>query len=142
MQKRISYFLLSLFILGSSFSLQAQSKKTKNKLESRAQFFTKEITDYLTKVDSPQIKQLFDINLRVSVEFDSLKGLNLPSETYRPAAASIYKKRDAAVKLVLDKRQYDEYMMLQAEKKQAYIEKKKKEEAEQEKQEEGAKKDK
>jgi hypothetical protein len=142
MQKRITYLLLSLLIIGGSSTLQAQSKKAKNKLESRAQFFTKEITDYLTKVDSPQVKQLFDINLRVSIEFDSLKALSLPSETYRPAAASIYKKRDAAVKLVLNKFQYDEYMMLQAEKKQAYIEKKKKEEAEQEKQEESPKKDK
>jgi hypothetical protein len=139
MQKNLINLLLTLLLVTCATTVQAQNKKAKSKLENRAQFFTKEITDYLTKIDSPQTKQLYDINLQVSIAFDSLKTLNLPSEEYRPAAASIYKNRDAAVKLVLNKFQYDEYLMLQAEKKQAYREKKKKEEEAQEKEQDSTK---
>jgi glucan biosynthesis protein len=123
------FLVLSAILLLAQWAAVAQSKKSFKSVESRSAYFTKEITDYVTRVDSVQAKQILDINIEVTRKFDSLKGKDLPSEEYRPAAAAIYRERDAAIKKVLSAFQYDEYMMLQAEKKKAYIDKKKAKEA-------------
>ncbi|MFM2386589.1 MAG: hypothetical protein RL660_1346 [Bacteroidota bacterium] len=127
MKKKLILLAFTLITVSTSF---AQTSKKQRSAESRSEYFTKEIVNYLTRCDSATAKKIYEVNLVVTKQFDSLKALNLSSEDYKPAASKIYKNRDAAMKAILTPFQYDEYMMLQAEKKQAYKEKKAKEAAE------------
>jgi hypothetical protein len=118
MKKLFILFALCINIL----SVNAQYKKLT--LEERSAKFTKEITDYVSNITPEQNTALLEINKIVTMQFDSLKALQLESEEYKPAARNIFKTRDASIKLVLDAKQYDEFSMLQAEKRDASFKKK------------------
>jgi hypothetical protein len=108
----------------SMLSATAQNKYKKQTLEERAIKFTKEITDYVSNISPEQNASLLAVNKSVTQQFDSLKALQLASEEYKPAARSIFKNRDAAIKVILNANQFDEFMMLQAEKREAAFKKK------------------
>jgi hypothetical protein len=111
--------LLSLVITISGVVIaQAQGKRAKRTVADKAAYFTKEITDYVSNIDSNQYQQLLQINIAVTNSFDSVRNLGLEPIEARPAMKGIYANRDAAVKKVLNEQQYDEYMMLQAEKRE------------------------
>ncbi len=118
--------LLSLLlIIASTFSATtAQTTYKKKTLEERSAKFTKEITDYISNVTPEQNTALLEINKNVTMQFDSLKALQLESDEYKPAARNVFKTRDAAIKLVFDAKQFDEFLMLQAEKRDAAYKKK------------------
>jgi hypothetical protein len=116
----------AIFLFGSIFfsSLVAQAQFQKGKykkqtLEERVEKYTAEITSYVSNVTDSQKVALFAINKAVTLKFDSIKNLELDPVDYRPAARSVFVYRDAAIKKVLNETQYDEYLMLQAEKKEA-----------------------
>jgi hypothetical protein len=113
----------SLFFITCNVST-AQSSYKKKTLEERSAKFTKEITDYVSNITPAQNTALLEINKQVTQQFDSLKALHLESDEYKPAARNVFKTRDMQIKALLDAKQFDEFMMLQAEKREAAYNKK------------------
>jgi hypothetical protein len=112
--KHLIIVLVALFSI--SLNSQAQNTYKKRTADEKAIFFTKEITDYLGNASDEQTAQLVQINKTTTLAFDSLKALQLESNDYKPAARGIFVTRDEAIKKVLTPAQWDEYLMLQAEK--------------------------
>jgi hypothetical protein len=104
--------------------LHAQNTYKKKSVDERAQKFTTDIADYVSGVTDSQRVKLLAINKTTTIQFDSLKNLKLESEAYRPAARGIFKQRDASIKLLFTIKQYDEFMMQQAEKREESFKKK------------------
>jgi hypothetical protein len=116
--------IILIIISSLAFQFTSNAQYKKRSLEDRSAFFTKEIVDYIPSLNKTQQEQLLQINITTTAAFDSLKALKLESEDYKPAARAIFVQRDASVKKILTPFQYDEYLMLQAEKKQQSIKKK------------------
>jgi ABC-type transporter MlaC component len=127
--------LTMLFFLVISCAIHAQSYKRKTP-EEKARKYTDELIAVIP-VDKDQEEKIFEINVIVSKQFDSLYA-NKPenSNDMRKAYAVIFKTRDAAFKKVLTKEQFlryddwqrelrEERMKKKAEKEQQDIENKK-----------------
>lgn len=93
-------------------------------MDERAQKFTTEIVSYVTGLSDSQKNKLFVINKITTLSFDSLKNLKLESDGYKPAARGIFKQRDASIQQLFTVKQFDEFMMQQAEKREESFKKK------------------
>jgi hypothetical protein len=113
----MKYILILLCTVSIQF-INAQNYYKKKTVDERAQKFTTEIADYVIGISDSQRLQLLVINKLTTVQFDSLKNLKLETEAYKPAARSIFKQRDASIKVLFTIKQYDEFMMQQAEKRE------------------------
>jgi hypothetical protein len=100
------HILVSIALVLFSITSIAQGRKAKLTLDEKANKYTKEISDYVSNVDSNQYTKLLTINKQVSQKFDSLYHLELE-----------YSEKRGATKQVLNAKQFDEFLMLQAEKK-------------------------
>ncbi len=115
MKKHIASIILFLSIGISSYAQYKPYKKYPS-LRERSQKYTKEITDYVSGITPSQDSALLAINIDITTQFDSLKKLKLESDLYRPAARAIFVARDENISKILNEKQFDEFLMLQEEK--------------------------
>jgi hypothetical protein len=121
---KTTYFILAIcIIICTHVSAQNFKKRT---LEEKATYYTNELVETV-KLDSVQIPLVFDINLRVSRQFDSLYASNPDPLSKRNGSIAIYKQRDSELRKVLSKQQFlmfDDFQREKREKKKkAYEEK-------------------
>jgi hypothetical protein len=121
MRKIILFFAL----LTINGGLLAQKNEPSKYAKKQAQKYTNELVEYISDVQAGQQQQLFQMNLQVSDRFDSLKKLELEKPDYKKAARAIMEWKDAEVKKIFNENQYDEYLMMKAEKFEEYKKKKK-----------------
>jgi|688.fasta_scaffold962063_1 hypothetical protein len=103
-----------------SIASYAQSKAPSKYTTKQAQKYTNEIVEYVSDVLAEQQKLIYQMNVDVSMKFDSLKKLDLEQYEYKAAARAIFKYKDETMKAILNESQFDEYLMMQDEKRQAY----------------------
>jgi hypothetical protein len=118
MKNAILFFLCFLSI--QSFA-QGYKKRT---VEEKAAYFTKEIVDYIPSLTDSQQSQLLLINIQVTKSFDSIKSLKLEEVDYKKAARAIFVTKGEFLKNLFTPQQYDEFLMLEAEKRERKKEKK------------------
>ncbi len=116
--------LTALWLCTQSLIAQPYKKRTP---EEKARFYTDEMVKDL-QLDSLSAVKVFEINLLVSKQFDSLYAGEPDATQSRAGAIAIYRQRDAALRQVLSKQQFLQFDDLQREKR----EKRKKEKAEKE----------
>ena len=122
--------LLCLICAGLSASAQTYKKRTP---EEKAKYYTEEM-DKEIGLDETQKVKIFDINVVVSQQFDSLFATKPDAETKRKGSIGIYKQRDAAYRKVLTTKQFLMFDDIQREKRaQKMKERAEKEKAENEK---------
>lgn len=94
----------------------AQTYK-KRSPEEKARFYTDEMVRELS-LDSATTLKVYEINLVVSLQFDSLYAANPEKDEARMGAISIYRKRDANLRNVLSKQQFLMFDDIQREKRE------------------------
>src|SRR5688572_23773931 len=82
----------------------AQNYK-KRSPEEKAHFYTDEMVQELS-LDSATAVKVYEINLSVSRQFDSLYANRPEKNDARLGAIAIYRKRDAALRTVLSRQQF------------------------------------
>ena len=121
--------LFSFLLICVSANLFAQNYK-KRSPEKKASYYTDEIVKELN-LDSSTSKKIYEINLDVSKQFDSLYATKPEKDEARKGAIFIYKKRDAAFRNVFTKTQFLMYDDIQREKREKRkLEKEQKEKSE------------
>jgi len=70
------------------------------------------------QLDSSMASKVFEINLLVSLQFDSLYATKPDKDQARQGAISIYKKRDASLRQVLSTQQFLMFDDIQREKRE------------------------
>lgn len=118
-----SFFLPIIFVL---FSLQvfAQNKSWDNTPIGRAKYFTMKMMQDLALDDSLE-NSLFEINVAVSKQFDSVKAITFSDDKLRKRSyVSIYAYRDSCLNAVLPRKKYLLFQDLEREK---YLKRKQKE---------------
>jgi hypothetical protein len=110
-----TYYLFSL-CLAFSFSITAQTFK-KRTPEEKAKYYTDEMAKDIV-LEKGQAEKIYDINLIVSQQFDSLFTSKPESEVKRKGSIAIYRQRDAAFRKVLSNPQFLKYDDLQREKRE------------------------
>jgi hypothetical protein len=107
----------------------AQNYK-KRTAEEKARYYTDEMVKELS-LDSSISSKVFEINLLVSKQFDSLYATKPEKDDARQGAIAIYRKRDMALRTVLSTQQFLMFDDIQREKREKKkLEKEQKEKAE------------
>ena len=94
----------------------AQPYKKRTPAE-KARFYTNEMVTEL-KLDSLTAAKVYEVNLQVSQQFDSLYAGSPDAADARAGAIAIYKRRDAALRTVLTTQQFLQFDDLQREKRE------------------------
>ena len=98
--------LLSLFLLTTTMLL-AQNYKRKTP-EEKAKKYTDELLAQIP-LDKDQEEKIFQVNVLVSKQFDSLYTVKPEQNELRKAYAFIFKSRDAEFKKIMTKEQFLRY---------------------------------
>lgn len=93
---------------------QNYKKKT---AEQKARFYTDQMIEEL-QLDSTTSLKVYELNLVVSQQFDSLYATHPEKEDARKGAIAIYKKRDARLRNVLTTQQFLKFDDIQREKRE------------------------
>jgi hypothetical protein len=119
--KKIILITSLLLLAVASFAQTSEPSKYQKK---QATKYTKELTDYISNITDDQKTAIYNINLNISLQFDSLKKLQLETVDYKKAARNIFVFKDDQLKKILSVNQFDEYVMMKDEKKEEYLKKK------------------
>lgn len=108
--KKITLLLSFLFITFNTFS-QNYKKRTP---EEKARYYTSQLQKDID-IDSIQFEKIYEINLSVSLKFDSLYAEKMEDFDRRRAMVPIFKYRDAEYRKVLTPTQFLKFDDMQRE---------------------------
>ena len=112
----MKYIIITIAIVLCTPYVWAQTY-TKRTPTEKAQYYTDEMVKDL-QLDSSMASKVFEINLLVSLQFDSLYATKSDKDQARQGAISIYKKRDASLRQVLSTQQFLMFDDIQREKRE------------------------
>jgi pyoverdine/dityrosine biosynthesis protein Dit1 len=119
--KKTLVLLFATILCTCSYAQSVEPSKYQKKQASK---YTDELVKYLSDIVPEQEKSIYQLNLNISIQFDSLRKLKLETNEYKKAAREIFINKEKQLKKLLTINQFDEYAMMQDEKKAEYIKKK------------------
>ncbi len=110
-------YIMNIIALTLCAALSFSQNYKKKTAEQKARFYTDQMIQEL-QLDSATSLKVFELNLLVSQQFDSLYATNPEKDDARKGAIAIYKNRDAQLRKVLTTQQFLKFDDIQREKRE------------------------
>lgn len=110
-------YIMNIIALTLCATLSFSQNYKKKTAEQKARFYTDQMIQEL-QLDSATSLKVYELNLLVSQQFDSLYATNPEKDDARKGAIAIYKNRDAQLRKVLTTQQFLKFDDIQREKRE------------------------